>query len=152
MAIVPGSNSTDAHYIQAALNAIAQYSNRKINTAMVRSSASLQPNTQLIFWLDEQQPASEALTALSPGGTLFQYDTGQVIKASSWLSSQQQSLSTKQPGRLYRYAAGRSYGQSVWTLASGEPLLTDRKRTAVPAGSVSRSVVSGPSPRPSNKA
>jgi hypothetical protein len=128
IAIYPGSNTTDAQYIQAAVNAIGQYSNRKIDITLVHNDAKLSAGQQLIFWLDDKQPGNEALVALTPTGILFQYDTGQVVKAASWLNNQHQSFRASQSGKLYRYASGPSYGQSVWTLATGEPLLTAEEK------------------------
>lgn len=125
--IVAGANTADAQYVQAAVHAIGQYSNRKINTTLTRHD-SVPAGQHLIFWLADQSPPANILPALAPAGILFRYDSGQVVKVTSWLNNQQQSLRTSQSGRLYRYTAGPVHGETLWTLANGEPLLSTEEQ------------------------
>jgi hypothetical protein len=129
IAIYAGNNSTDARYVKAAIDAIAQYSNRKIATTLLSVGNSPAPvNQQLIFWLDDKAPATDLLTSLTPNGILFQYDTGTVVKTNSWLNDQHQPFQANVTSKLYRYAAGQDEGQPLYTLANGQPLLTTEEK------------------------
>lgn len=127
--IYTGPNTTDARYVKAAIDAIGQYSNRKILTTLLSASdQAIAPGQQLIFWLDDKTPATHLLASLTPGGVLFQYDTGKVVKTNSWLNSQHQPLQANSSSKLYRYAVGHNEGKPLYTLANGQPLLTAEEK------------------------
>jgi hypothetical protein len=127
--IYPGNNTTDARYVKAAIDAIGQYSNRKIATTILPvGNAPVTTGQHLIFWLGDKMPATGLLASLAPNGILFQYDTGTVIKTNSWLNNQYQPFQTNTGSKLYRYAAGHDDGLPLYTLANGQPLLTAEEK------------------------
>jgi hypothetical protein len=127
--IYAGNNTTDARYVKAALDAIGQYSNRKMATTLLPAADSpAPPGQQLIFWLDDKTPASNLLASLAPQGILFQYDTGAVVKTNSWLNDQHQPFQANAGNKLYRYASGNAYGRPLYTLANGQALLTAEEK------------------------
>jgi hypothetical protein len=111
------------------LDAIGQYSNRKMATTLLSAVNSTVPSgQQLIFWLDDKAPAANLLASLAPQGILFQYDTGTVVKTNSWLNNQYQPFQANAGSKLYRYASGDAYGRPLYTLANGQALLTAEEK------------------------
>jgi len=129
VAIYPGRNTADARYVKAAVDAIGQYSNRRIHTQWIPPGDHPMPTGQhLVFWLDDQKPPVDLLPSLSSRGILFQYDTGAVVNTASWLSSDYQPFRADLNSKLYRYAAGDGEGKPLYTLANGRPLLTAEEK------------------------
>lgn len=49
--------SNDAHYLQAATDAIRQFSKKNINVRLVTDTANVPPQQDWLFWLDDTAPA-----------------------------------------------------------------------------------------------
>lgn len=122
--IYPGKNSTDAHYIKAAIKAIGQYTGRDI----IISSQPTNELQQLVFWLQEEEPGENILSSLTPSGTLFQYDPGTGISIFAPFNNGLYTLDDNKDRAFYKYTSGPSSGNSIWTLSDGRPLLTTETR------------------------
>jgi hypothetical protein len=109
VAIYPGKNRTDAQYVKAAVLAIEQYTHKRITTSLLSDDQEPARFQHLIFRLDDQAPRANLLSHLVPRGILFQYDSGTVVPAASWL---QQGYQLSRPGagnKLYQYKIGRAH-------------------------------------------
>ena len=122
--IYAGRNNADGRYLKAAIDAISQFTERQIITSF---QAVPQPQ-QLIFWLQETEPADEIFSALDSSGTLFTYDNGQGIQIFSPVDNGLHTIEGTRTQALFKYAAGPATGVSLWTLADGRPLLTAEKK------------------------
>ncbi|WP_162915395.1 BatA domain-containing protein [Paraflavitalea soli] len=132
--IYPGKNMADAQYVKAALQAIAQFTGRRITTTLLSAGQAPATAQNIVFNLDEQQhvglnlskssTTDNLLSYIAPKGTLFQYDTGDAIAGASW--AQEGNLITGEglQHKVYRFTGGAAKGTPLWTLANGQPLLT----------------------------
>lgn len=114
---------TDAAYLRAAVNAIADFTKRDITIKAIRSLGQVTKEATLVFWLSEKTLSSAELKQLPDGVSFFNY--------AGLKTEQLQSVIQYQPGTstkdiaLYRRKQfnGQAY-QSVWTDGFGTPLLT----------------------------
>lgn len=123
IALYAGKHTADAQYIKAALQAIGQFTSRRIQITSLAAGQSPAAPQNLIFQLDEQ-PGTALLSYVTSKGILFQYDTGAVIHTTSWLQQETQIPGEDGLSNVYRYTTGPVKGTPVWTLANGTPLLT----------------------------
>ncbi|MET0462197.1 MAG: BatA domain-containing protein [Chitinophagaceae bacterium] len=120
--IYAGSNTADATYLRAALEAISSYTGRPI--AINGPEA---PNSrQLIFWLQDTEPGDKILYSLVNGGTLFRYANtdSSLVKISSPANTGSSILDGNDADHFYQYASNPSKGTSLWKLANGAPILS----------------------------
>lgn len=122
--IYAGKNSTDAYYLKAAIRAISQYTGRDLVVSMEPAN---QPQ-QVIFWLQDTDAPEDILSALTPTGTLFQYDQGAGVPIFAPFNNGLYTLAENNGHAFYRYASGPSAGSSIWSLSDGRPLLTAEER------------------------
>lgn len=122
--IYPGKNSTDAHYIKAAIKAIGQYTGRDI---IIGSQPTDQPQ-DLVFWLQEEEPGENILSSLTSSGTLFQYDQGTGISIFAPFNNGLYTIDGNKDNTFYKYTSGPSSGSSVWSLSDGRALLTAEEK------------------------
>ena len=132
--IYPGKYIADAQYIKAAIQAIGQFTGRRIDLTTLSAGQFPAVDQQLIFRLDEFAitgrgqpkftPANNLLTYIAPKGILFQYDTGTATPTSSWWQPGTSISGEGISHKVYQYTNGPVQGTPVWTLANGAPLLT----------------------------
>jgi hypothetical protein len=132
VAIYTGQHISDAQYVKAAMQAIAQFTGTRIQVSSLAGDQLPATPQQLIFWLDESadgksgtsKPSSTLLSYLAPKGILFGYDTGRVTPVSSWMQEGRAITAAAGLHKVYQYISGNTTGTPVWTLADGRPLLT----------------------------
>lgn len=139
IAIYAGRYAADAQYIKAALQAIEQFTGKRISITSLAGGQLPATQQDVLFWLDgaqgepaegrpasrQAQPGAESvLSYVAPQGTLFRYDTGRAIPVSSWLQEGNTITATAGKHHFYQYISGHSTGNPVWKLADGRPLLT----------------------------
>lgn len=117
----PGGN--DAKYVKAALNAIADFTKRKIAIQNFNTATAAQAD--VIFWLSEQKPAFKNLKA---GAKIFAYKKGKVANVNTTLSlTDGAGISNKI--RLFKHIQNdNENGKIVWKDAYGEPVLVNEKK------------------------
>ncbi|WP_316787136.1 BatA domain-containing protein [Pedobacter frigiditerrae] len=109
---------TDAKYIKAALAAISDFTNRKIEVKNWNSSLT---NADVIFWLSEQ-PFNSTLKA---GVSLFTYQKGKILKVNSSLNLGEE---LNQNIELFqRIAFDQLKGNAIWTDGFGVPVLIKKR-------------------------
>lgn len=136
--IYPGKNIADAQYVKAALQAIGQFTGRRMTTTILQTGQAPATAQNIVFNLDEQLNVGQSsrrmtgkpsttdnlLSYIAPKGILFQYDSGHTVTGASWL--QEGSLTTGESiqHKIYRFTNSPATGIPIWTLANGQPLLS----------------------------
>jgi len=120
--IYAGANIADAKYLQAAIEAIAEYTGRNI----VINGTAQSGQQQVIFWLQETEPDQAVLSKLVPGGTILRYSNlaSSSMKVASPANSGLLPLDESNAGMFYKYASSSEKGGALWTLANGDPLMS----------------------------
>lgn len=120
--IYPGNNLSDAKYLQAAIEAIAEYTGRNI----VVNKANGASTEQVIFWLQENEPDKNVLAKLVEGGTILRYAdlASSSIQVPSPANPGLLPLNENNAGQFFKYATTPAKGTAWWTLANGEPLMS----------------------------
>ena len=121
--------STDAAYLEAALQAVKKFSGRKMKIVSATNYNQIPAKQNWIFWLSNQSfPLNDR--KLVAGGSVFQYETGKVQAISSWINSFDDfGRSEAEPVNLYQQflVDKRSINdlnvQTVWQDSFGQPLL-----------------------------
>lgn len=117
-----GTNTADAKYLRAALEAISAYTRR---TILINASTHTD-SQQVIFWLQDQEPEDKITQSLVSGGILFRYANldSSLTKIPSPVNTGSSIFDGRDADRFYQYAANSPKGTSLWTLANGEPVLS----------------------------
>lgn len=120
--IYPGNNFSDAKYLQAAIEAIAEYTGRNI----VINKTNTASQEQVIFWLQETEPDKNVLAKLAAGGTILRYAdlASSSIQLPSPANPGLLPLNENNAGQFFKYATTPAKGTAWWTLANGEPLMS----------------------------
>ena len=116
-AVIYEPNGNDAKYIRAALNAIADFTKRKIEIVGWNSISA--NKADVLFWLSEQ-PVTTA--NLKKGSKLFTYQKGKTIAVNSTLLN----IELKK-----RIASDGFKGLAVWTDGFGEPILVKESNASL---------------------
>ncbi|MBO9566066.1 MAG: BatA domain-containing protein [Niastella sp.] len=126
VAIYAGQHVADAQYIKAAMQAIAQFTDTRIQVSSLASDQQPVAPQHLIFELDERlrQAQPDIESYITPKGILFSYDTGRATPVSSWMQEGSAVTAAAGQHKVYQYIPGHATGTPVWTLADGRPLLT----------------------------
>lgn len=90
---------SDANYLKAAIEAVQQYTSRKITVSLVRNITAIPAGQQWLFWLSES-PASKGVQA----NYIFSYASGKITRVSSSLNIPQVGLNDG-PVTLYKLVA-----------------------------------------------
>jgi hypothetical protein len=112
----------DGGYVRAAINAIAQYTQRKIKLEEISTIDEVKPNAKVLFWLSDKKLTPSQLAALPKGIRLFSYEGNKVENYKSAIQDLQGVA--LQDVTLFKKAsdAGTS-GQGLWIDGAGSPLL-----------------------------
>ncbi len=117
-------DSDDSRYIKAALNAIEDFTRRKIEVNNWNSLSS--SKADLLFWLSEKPLL---LPNHRNGANLFTYQKGKNITLNSTL---QVSLNPSQRVGLYkRIASDGLKGTTIWNDGFGDPILVKEEKEAL---------------------
>lgn len=116
---------TDAGYVKAAVEAIQQFSRRKIKLLVTDNMAQLSQQLTWLFWL-----SSDAIPANIKTANVFVYEHGRNEDVQSWIYAMQAQGSTQTPAALYKriFTTGND-GVIVWSDGFGSPLLTKQANT-----------------------
>jgi len=111
--------TTDAVYLRAAIDAIEQTANIKINTVSVKSDEEIEQKLDWLFWLSEK--------TFPPGtpANVFVYEKGKEEISPSFIHSNEASLVNSEPVSLLRNTQQNSDAnrKSIWTDGFGNALL-----------------------------
>lgn len=114
-------NGSDAQYVRAALNAIADFSKRAISIKNFSSSNA--KNADVVFWLSEQS-ISPYIAALKPNAKIFAYQKGKVENVSEGTVYLSSGLKDEASVKLYkRFGLAQQTGKVIWKDSYGVPLL-----------------------------
>lgn len=113
-----GNNSPDAAYVTAAVDAIRQYSQRRIQLTKASDKTLLPAAQDWLFWLSE-----EPLPANSRATHVFAYAAGKNAQRYSWINTAVAGITEPIALQRSELPAGRT-GTVVWKDGFGSPLLT----------------------------
>ncbi len=128
IAIYTNKYSADANYVKAAVEAIKDFTQRKIQVTVVNSIANIPPNYNWLFWLSEDDiPASQVKN------NVLVYENGKAQSVhSTLLTADNAALTTTGRVALYQYIKNDAFAyQPVWTNGLDEPVLSRQKNGAV---------------------
>lgn len=120
LVIFADTYTQDAHYLQAALNAIQQFTRRKMEIAVVHETTALPPAADWLFWL-----SAKPLPAGISAHNILQYDSGKVVNTTSWLLTE-----NAPPLALYKSIAVQDTAATLWRDGAGHAVLRLEKRAA----------------------
>lgn len=115
--------TTDAGYLKAAVNAIADFTRRKITIRNIQSLAQVTKEATLVFWLSDKAPDNTQLSRLPAGISFFNYAGTKTDQVKSVLHYETGTATQEIPLYQRKRFDGLTY-QAVWTDGSGTPLLT----------------------------
>ena len=122
LAVYTGGNNADAAYLQAALEAVARFTQRKIQTGIYTDKNRLPAGCNWLFWLSDERP-----DARLAGGArhILYYARGKAYAGRSWLLN---SLVKNAPGPalLKLIPAVSTPDETLWYDGYGHPVLTRR--------------------------
>lgn len=124
--IYVGNNTTDATYLEAALNAIGQFSGRdlKIETLKGVGDASI-AKADLIFWFSDRSSSALLKQGMKKGASLFTYEAGKIVRNASLISFDNTNSGTPSEITLTNRIIAKSYpGKALWKDGSGTPVLS----------------------------
>ncbi|NCD71469.1 BatA domain-containing protein [Mucilaginibacter agri] len=128
IAIYNDGKTADAGYLKAALDAVAQFTQRKITVKQYSSANAIPVGESWIFWLSEQPFAARLLQKHSK---IFAYQTGKTQTVNTSISTTTDFAlpngSTQIP-MFKLVAATRNSGEMMWHDGFGHPVLTVEKQ------------------------
>jgi len=113
----------DAKYVRSALNAIADFTKRKIAIQNFNTATAAQAD--VIFWLSEQEPAFKKLKA---GAKIFAYKKGKVANVNATLSLTDGTSNSNEIKLFKHIHTDNESGKIVWKDGYGEPILLNDKK------------------------
>ena len=118
--IFTGKHTNDAAYVQAAIQAIQQFSRHKIIIQLINSEKDIPAQQDWLFWLSET-PLPAGISAVN----LFTYEAGSEQRLQSWIVEDGAGSSYKIS--LYKATETKpgsaAYAQILWRDGFGNPLL-----------------------------
>ncbi|MDT3404621.1 BatA domain-containing protein [Mucilaginibacter terrae] len=119
--IYADNNSLDANYLEAALQAVIQFSQRPISIKTVANPAQIQANTEWLFWLSDK-PVNKALAK-----NILVYEKGKATSVNSWMSNAGEftpSLADDEKVGLFKAITATDIkAEPVWQDGFGKPVL-----------------------------
>ncbi len=129
VAVYAKDNITDAGYIKAAIDAVQQFSKRKIVTSVLNNVSGLPANIDWLFWL-----SSQPIPAGVQAKNIFMYQTGQVENIQSAILAGPNQSATGAQAALYKHIRSTNNlntgVQTIWADGYGNPLLAKQSGTA----------------------
>lgn len=114
-------SGSDAQYVRAALNAIADFSKRAISIKNFSSANA--KNADVVFWLSEQS-ISPYIATLKPNAKIFAYQNGKVENVSAGTVHLSSGLKDEASVKLYkRIGLAQQKGKVIWKDSYGVPML-----------------------------
>ena len=112
---------TDANYLKAAIEAIAGFTQYKMNVVIVKDASQIRANVDWLFWLSEK-PVTTPETA----GNVFLYAKGKVHTGNSWIRVSNKKAINQEPisiSRRIEAGASAADAQIIWEDGFGNTLL-----------------------------
>lgn len=113
----------DAAYIRSAVNAIADFTKRKITVKEIKSLAQIQKPATVVFWLSEKPLNMMQFKQLPAGISFFNYAGQKTEKVKSAIHYES-GTATQEIALYQRKKFDGKMEQSIWWDAFGVPLLT----------------------------
>lgn len=113
----------DVAYIKSAVNAIADFTKRKITFKEIQSLQQIQKSTSFVFWLSEKPLNRMQLKQLPAGISFFNYAGQKTEKVKSTIHYES-GTPTQEIALYQRKKFDGKIEQSIWSDAFGVPLLT----------------------------
>jgi len=113
----------DSKYVRAALNAIADFTKRKI--AVQNFNTATVAQADIIFWLSEQEPNFEKLKA---SVRIFAYEKGKVANVNTTLSLTDGTGISNEIKLFKHIQTDNENGKIVWKDGYGELVLVNEKK------------------------
>ncbi|SDD73901.1 N-terminal double-transmembrane domain-containing protein [Mucilaginibacter pineti] len=123
LAVYTDKYNADAGYLKAALQAIANFSKLRITVKQYTNAAQIPAGQNWLFWLsDKPVDATTQKKAIN----IFQYGTGKVGNANSWIKTNGYFAAGGQQNiALFKLIAGAdTAASSVWQDGFGNPVLS----------------------------
>ena len=120
MTIYTDAYATDAAYLQAALQAIGQYTHQRLQVRQARDPAELSGSPDWLFWLSDK-PVPVGVKAQN----LWAYAPGTAQPVRTWIAAADEQQETT-PVYLYKLvpAAVRTGWKALWEDGYGRPVLS----------------------------
>ena len=124
VAIYSDGSGDDVRYVEAALEAIAQASRKKIKTVLLKAPDDAGKKGDWLFWLSEK-PLPHFHSA-----NVFRYEKGTVQPVQSLLYTTERTALTRQALQVLRSVAARPQEEAepLWSDGYGNPVLSVDKR------------------------
>ena len=122
IAIYTDKNSLDANYLKAALDAVAQLSQRKTVIRIYNQPEAIPAGQSWLFWLSEK-PIEQAI--IEKNSNVFCYQGHQAFSVNSWMSNAD-SYTIKQglsKIALYKTTSQSPFADAIWTDGFGNGIL-----------------------------
>lgn len=124
--IYTDNNKGDANYLKAALNAIAQLTQRKTAIKLYTSPQKIPGGQDWLYWLSEQ-PIGQTIAQKTKN--IFRYETGKSIAIDSWINNTDNFTQGAVKVSLYKTIDAKPVGDAVWTDGFGKPVLSQDGNT-----------------------
>jgi hypothetical protein len=123
IAIYADKNIADANYLKAALNAIAQLTQRKTLIKTYTDPNAIADGQSWIYWLSDKPVAN---TIAQKTSNLFTYQTGKVNEVNSWISNSgaYSVVQSQTKITLSKTVSAKPVGNAIWTDGFGSPILS----------------------------
>jgi hypothetical protein len=122
--IYAGNNTTDARYMEAALRAVSQFTQRNIRIKSVNSPNQIPAHTAWLFWLSDGAINNQTINNCQ---NILTYEKGRPTAVKSWISSGGR-FSTALPDDakvdLFRLISSKHNYEIVWRDGFGQPVLS----------------------------
>lgn len=121
--LVYGKDQSDVRYVKAAVQAISDFTERRVQVIEIQSLSHIDGRPAVVFWLSDQEIGQPQLNQLPAGSTLIQYAGGPKEKLTSVIRDQE-GLTFPDVSLFQRTKFVGKIAQPVWTDGYGIPLLT----------------------------
>ncbi len=120
----------DAGYLGAAIEAIQQFSKRKIKLSVIHTVAEIPLKQDWLFWISDLPVKTN-----DEPGKIFMYEKGKEQAVRTWITAGNMPLAGEQLS-VYKYIRGKDTGataaQTIWEDGFGHPLLTLENKNSTP--------------------
>jgi hypothetical protein len=127
-----GGNTADGNYVTAALDAIADFTKRRIEVKQWNAQYNSDLKYDIGFWLSDQPLANNFLKNINQAGRLFSYETGKTVAVHSLIDLQPGKAGNEAVVELNRrIVATANQGESIWKDGFGSPVLSLEKEKSL---------------------
>jgi hypothetical protein len=121
--VYSGKNKIDVAYVNAALQAITKFTQRKITVESVGNISGVKQNTNLLFWLADKPLGTSEIKKMPEGVRLFSYAGNKAERFRSQIVDLQGT--SMQNVTLYqKVTPADADGKPIWQDGAGAPVLS----------------------------